>query len=56
MAKRAGVGRLLLTHFRIQMDAPEDHAATLKILHSDFGPNAEIVEDLNTYQISGPPK
>lgn len=54
MAKRAGVGQLLLTHFRIQMDGLEDQARAVQILHSDFGSNAEIVEDLNTYQISGP--
>lgn len=52
MAKRAGVGRVLLTHFRIQMDAPEDHAQALKMLNREFGPDAEIVEDLNTYHIN----
>jgi len=51
MATRAGVGRLLLTHFRIHMDRPEGHAAALAALAAGFDGPSEIVEDLNVYHI-----
>ena len=37
MAKRNGVARLLITHFRAQMDAPDAHAAALAALRNEFG-------------------
>lgn len=51
MATQAGVGRLLLTHFRIHMDGPENHAAALAALAAGFDGPSEIVEDLQTYAI-----
>lgn len=51
MAARAGVRRLLLTHFRSHMDTPERHAGALASLQSSFGPSAGIAEDLMTLDI-----
>lgn len=51
VAKSAGVKRLLLTHFRVHMDAPEGHAAALKALAEHFGEDSRIVEDLDEYTV-----
>lgn len=51
MAQGAGVKRLLLTHFRVQMDAPERFAQAEAALKAHFNGPAEIVEDLNTYEV-----
>ncbi|WP_146347912.1 MBL fold metallo-hydrolase [Phaeobacter marinintestinus] len=51
MATRADVKRLLLSHFRIHMDAPERHAAALGVLEAGFAGESAIVEDLETYLI-----
>lgn len=51
VAKSAGVKRLLLTHFRVHMDAPEGHAAALKALEEHFGEDSRIVEDLDEYTV-----
>jgi ribonuclease Z len=51
MASGAGVKRLLLTHFRIHMDAPERHADALARLQSGFPGESGIVEDLDSYVI-----
>lgn len=49
MAQRAGVGRLLLTHFRVHMDS--HHGAALNALRSQFAGPCGIVEDLDSYTI-----
>ena len=51
VAKSAGVKRLLLTHFRVHMDAPEGHATALKALAEHFGEDSRIVEDLDEYTV-----
>ncbi len=51
MARAAGVRRLLLSHFRVHMDAPGKHEAALAALHAAFGPEAAIAEDLDSYTI-----
>ena len=51
VAKSAGVKRLLLTHFRVHMDAPESHATALKALAEHFGEDSRIVEDLDEYTV-----
>jgi ribonuclease BN (tRNA processing enzyme) len=51
MAKEARVKRLMLTHFRVHMDSPENHAAALESLHRTFGPAATIAEDLDVITV-----
>lgn len=51
MAKRNQVKRLLLTHFRVHMDNPENHAAACAALASEFDGESGIVEDLDSYEI-----
>jgi ribonuclease BN (tRNA processing enzyme) len=51
MATSAGVKRLLLTHFRVHMDAPDRRADALSKLSGEFGPDSGIVEDLDSYTI-----
>lgn len=51
MAQGAGVKRLYLTHFRIHMDTDAGHAAARNDLATHFDGEANIVEDLQTYQI-----
>lgn len=51
LAKSAGVKRLLLTHFRVHMDAPENMASALTALADAFGSNAAVAEDLDVYEI-----
>lgn len=51
MAQGAGVKRLYLTHFRIHMDTDAGHAAARNDLATHFDGEADIVEDLQTYQI-----
>ena len=52
MARAAGVRKLLLTHFRVHMDAPDRHAAALTALRDGFGPDCAIVEDLDEFDLS----
>jgi len=51
MARRAGVKRLLLTHFRVHMDVPERRAGAVAALRETFGAASEVVEDLKVYHI-----
>lgn len=51
LARESGVKRLLLTHFRVHMDAPEKHAEALSTLQYTFGSAAGIVEDLDCFEI-----
>lgn len=51
MAKGAKVDRLLLTHFRVHMDAAEKHEAALNTVHQAFDQRSGIVEDLDVYEI-----
>jgi len=51
MAQATGVKRLLLTHFRIHMDTEEGHASAHADLGNHFDGPAEIIEDLNAYEI-----
>lgn len=51
MAQRCGVRRLLLTHFRINMDTDAGHQNALSSIRSQFDGPAEIVEDLQVYAI-----
>ena len=49
MARRAGVRRLLLTHFRMHMDEPGRYADAIAALRSVFGEASGIVEDLEVH-------
>ena len=51
MATEAGVKRLLLTHFRIHMDSDEGHASATDELSAHFDGPAQIVEDLQIFDI-----
>lgn len=51
LAKGAGVGRLLISHFRVHMDTPENHASARDALLAEFGEASAIVEDLDVYEI-----
>ncbi|MCG6902343.1 MAG: MBL fold metallo-hydrolase [Rhodobacter sp.] len=51
MARDAGAKRLLLTHFRIHMDAPDRHAEALAAMHAAFGKACAIAEDLDEFTI-----
>ncbi len=51
MAKRAGVGRLVLTHFRNHMDTADAHASARAELAEHFGGNALVGEDLMVFQL-----
>jgi ribonuclease BN (tRNA processing enzyme) len=51
MATRAGVGRLLLTHFRMHMDGESKHDAARAALGGGFMGPSTIVEDLEVYEI-----
>ncbi|MDF1776644.1 MAG: MBL fold metallo-hydrolase [Rhizobiaceae bacterium] len=51
MAEAAGVKKLLLSHFRIHMDTEEGHASAHADLKDHFAGPAEIIEDLNAYEI-----
>ncbi|MEY8841851.1 MBL fold metallo-hydrolase [Cribrihabitans sp. XS_ASV171] len=50
-AQAAGAKRLLLSHFRIHMDSVEGHESARADLAEHFHGPAEIVEDLNSYEI-----
>jgi ribonuclease BN (tRNA processing enzyme) len=52
MAERAGVNRLILTHFRVHMDEPEKHAKALRELSDHFSGTSSIAEDLEVYPIA----
>ena len=51
MAKRAGVKKLLLTHFRVHMDNEPGHASARDDLARYFNGPTHIVEDLDTFDI-----
>lgn len=51
MAARAGVGRLLLTHFRAGMDRGAVHAAARAAMAGRFAGPCGIVEDLQAFEI-----
>ena len=51
MAKRAGVKRLLLTHFRIHMDRAGNHEKARQAMCDAFKGPAAIVEDLQVFDI-----
>jgi len=51
LAERAGVKRLVLTHFRVQMDADGVHEKVLADLAANFSGEASIAEDLDEIQI-----
>ena len=51
MAERAGVKRLILTHFRVHMDAPGAHERALSELSEVFSGEYAIAEDLDEYEI-----
>jgi len=51
MAMRAGVKRLVLTHFRAHMDSEAGHDTARDALRDAFDGPAEIAEDLRIYEI-----
>lgn len=51
MATRAGVKRLLLTHFRVHMDSEDGHRSALSDLDKHFDGPFGIVEDLQCFEI-----
>ncbi|MEM8979971.1 MAG: MBL fold metallo-hydrolase [Pseudomonadota bacterium] len=51
MAKAAGVKQLVLSHFRIHMDAPELYAKALADLQTTFGERGAIAEDLDQFNV-----
>ncbi|SDD57479.1 MBL fold metallo-hydrolase [Ruegeria marina] len=51
-AVRAGVARLVLTHFRIHMDAPGCHESALEMVKTHFTGPVSIAEDLDIYALS----
>ena len=52
MAERSGVGQLVLTHFRVQMDEPERYGNALRELSDAFSGPVSIAEDLEIYSVS----
>ena len=50
-ARANRVQRILLTHFRVHMDAPPRHDKALANLKATFAGPCGIVEDLDTYEI-----
>ncbi|MEM9106724.1 MAG: MBL fold metallo-hydrolase [Pseudomonadota bacterium] len=51
MASRAKAKRLLISHFRIHMDTEEGHTSACADLNTHFAGPAEIVEDLQVFDI-----
>jgi ribonuclease BN (tRNA processing enzyme) len=51
MAARAGVKRLMLTHFRPHMDTEAGHAAALQDLVAHFDGEVSIAEDLDVHLV-----
>lgn len=51
MAQRCGVKWLLLSHFRVHMDAEARHHRANEELAANFDGPAEITEDLTTYEV-----
>ena len=51
MAARAGVRRLVLTHFRRHMDADGAHGRALAAMSDAFDGPASIAEDLDAFSI-----
>jgi ribonuclease BN (tRNA processing enzyme) len=51
MAETAGVKRLLLTHFRNNMDRDEGHVSAARDLRDNFTGDAQVVEDLDRFDI-----
>lgn len=51
MAERAGVKRLVISHFRIQMDTEAGHASAQADMAEHFSGPASIAEDLDRFDI-----
>ena len=51
MAKAANVRRLILTHFRVEMDREGGHESALAEMRQHLGENASIAEDLDCLEI-----
>lgn len=51
LAARCGVGRLILTHFRVRMDAGDGPARALAAMQAQFDGQVGIAEDLDVYEI-----
>jgi len=51
MAKRCGARRLVLTHFRKHMDAPDIYSACQDAATRAFGAPVQIAEDLDTFTL-----
>jgi len=51
MADRAGVKRLLLSHFRVHMDTEAGHRGAREELTANFSGAAGIAEDLDVFEI-----
>lgn len=51
VAAKAGVGRLVLSHFRVHMDGPGRHEAALEQVRMHFAGPCSIAEDLEKYRI-----
>ncbi len=51
MARRAGVGRLVLSHFRQYMDGDGRLEAARRELAENFGPRASVAEDLDSFDM-----
>jgi len=51
MAERAKVQRLVLTHFRVHMDEDRLHEEALSDVSGIFSGNAQVAEDLDTFEI-----
>ncbi|MEL7344057.1 MAG: MBL fold metallo-hydrolase [Pseudomonadota bacterium] len=51
MAQRAGIKRLLLSHFRVHMDTEDGHAQAINAMKTRFDGPCEIVEDLQVFDI-----
>jgi ribonuclease Z len=51
MAERCGVGRLLLTHFRINMDSEAGHHSALSQMKKHFSKQSGIAGDLDVFEV-----
>lgn len=53
MAERNGVKKLVLSHFRVAMDAPDRYAGAVEELKTHFSGPSAIAEDLDAFEITG---
>ena len=51
MAERAGVSRLVLTHFREHIDAPSAHETARAAMTRAYRGQANIAEDLDAFEV-----